>query len=80
MGIRSQDTLAAALVALWLFDSGRSYVETVATSVALWLVSVGRVLRLMAKLLLFRESFPLALDLRWLILPLLADDLGDFWI
>lgn len=34
----------------------------------------------MANLLLFRESLPLILDLRNLILPLFANDLGNFGI
>lgn len=34
----------------------------------------------MTKLLFLSECFPLVLDFRGLVLPLLADDLGDFWI
>lgn len=34
----------------------------------------------MAKLLFFGESFPLVLHFRRLVAPLLADDLGYYWI
>jgi len=34
----------------------------------------------MTALLLFGKRFPLVLDLGRLVLPLLADDLGDLWI
>jgi len=34
----------------------------------------------MAKLLFFSKSLPLVLDLNRLVLPLLADDLGDLGI
>lgn len=79
---RSQYALPTALDALWLLDRRGHSVgrETVATTAALGLVTVCRILRLMAELFLFSESLPLALDLWWLILPLLANDLGDFRI
>jgi len=35
---------------------------------------------LVAKLLFFSEPFPLVLDLDRLVLPLLADDLGDIGV
>ena len=35
---------------------------------------------MMAEFLLFGKGFPLVLDFGWLIAPLFADDLGDFWI
>ena len=34
----------------------------------------------MTKLLFFCKRFPLVLDLGGLVLPLLADDLGDLWV
>lgn len=34
----------------------------------------------MSELLLFGKCLPLAFHLRWLILPLLTDDLGDLGI
>lgn len=50
------------------------------TTAAFGLITIGRVLLLVTKLLFFGECFPLVLDFRRLILPLLADDLRDFWI
>jgi len=41
------------------------------------LVSIGRILLLVAKLLLFGQCFPLVLHVERLVLPLLADDFGD---
>lgn len=42
------------------------------------LVTIGGILLLVAEFLLFSKGFPLVLDFRSLIAPLLADYLGDF--
>ena len=77
---RCKDRPSTALLALWLLTC-RAWLfrrKTVATTVALGLVAVSRVLLLVTKLLFFRKCFPLAFLFWWLVLPLFSNNLRDF--
>lgn len=78
----SKDASTTALCTLWLLASSfwTFQGQAVASAVAFGLVAVVRILLLMSELLLFGKCLPLAFHLRWLILPLLTDDLGDLGI
>ena len=79
-GGRVEDASAAALWTLGFLTSGSRLVggQAVAFAVTSGLVTVRRILLLMADLLVFRKRLPLVLDFWGLVLPLFADDLGDF--
>jgi len=49
-------------------------------TVAFWLVTIGWIQLLMTEFLFLSKRLPLIFHFRWLILPLLSDDLGDLRI
>lgn len=77
---RGQDASATALLTKCFLAAGEIRGQAVATTTALGLIPVSWILLLMAEFLFLSKRFPLVLGLWRLILPLLANDLGDLWI